>query len=272
MVWHDGTLWAWFSQFSDFSHHRDYYQLIAGVFRDLQKIWLFNLVDRILTYRPFCVGFDWITALSPASAGSPFFHQPHKIVTWIFEHSSPLVYFKGENCCRFVFSTPSFTFKALSGGLNSSFDKNRQTGCVVTTVVAFTGSPAGWEQNLGEDQVEICPCAKIRPNPSSRCSVKLFQSWSLSSERRRPHGSLWVVCGGRQVLRWTRAVPGRGLEGPRCTCPHTAPAPRSAAAAAAERRLRPSRRCPILDRFCSEAGVRSLCMVGGPGWSRGRKF
>ena len=223
--WHDGRLWASFSQVSDFSHHQDQYKSIAEVSRDLGKIWLFTLVDRILTYRPFCAGFGWIRAPPPAVARSPFFHQSHKIVTWIFDHSSALVSARGENCCRSVFSTHSLTFEAPSGGQNYSFDQNWQTGWVVTTTVAFTGSPTDWGQNLREDQVEICLCAKIQPNSSSGCCVKLFQSWSLSSVGggRTAHFGLCVAV-ARSCVGLVACRVGK-LEGPRCTCHTTPPAP-----------------------------------------------
>lgn len=222
------------------------------------------MVDRILTYRPFCAAFGWITVPPPASPRSPFFHQSDRIVTRISQHGSPLVSTKRENCCRFVFSSPLLTFKAFSGGQNSSFGKSWQTGRVVTTAVAFTGSSAGRGQNLRVDQVEICLCAKIHPDPSFRCCVKLFQSWSLSSGGggRTAHSG-FLVCGGRQVLRWTRAVPGRGLDGgPALYLPRHPPL--LCRAAAAQRRLRPSPRRQLWTESVRRQGLgRSVWWAAG---------
>ena len=222
------------------------------------------MVDRILTYRPFCAAFGWITVPPPASPRSPFFHQSDRIVTQISQHGSPLVSTKRENCCRFVFSSPLLTFKAFSGGQNSSFGKSWQTGRVVTTAVASTGSSAGRGQNLRVDQVEICLCAKIHPDPSFRCCVKLFQSWSLSSGGggRTAHSG-FLVCGGRQVLRWTRAVPGRGLDGgPALYLPRHPPL--LCRAAAAQRRLRPSPRRQLWTESVRRQGLgRSVWWAAG---------
>ena len=168
---------------------------------------------------------------------------------------------KRENCCRFVFSNPSLTFKALPGGQNSSFGKSWERGRLVTTAVAFTGSSVGGGQNLRVDQVEICLCAKIHPNPSLRCCVKLFQSWSLSSVGggRTAHFGLCVAvarsCVGLESCRAgvsrARAVPASApplLLCRLCCCRKTTATESPAAA---------------LDRICWEARSRSRCMVGG---------
>ena len=232
---------------------------------------MFNLVDTILTYRPFCAAFGWITVPPPASPRSPFFHQSDRIVTRISQHGSPLVSTKWENCCRCVFSTPSLTFKAFSGGQNSSFGKSWQTGRVVTTAVAFTGSSAGRGQNLRVDQVEICLCAKIHPDPSFRCCVKLFQSWSLSSGGggRTAHSGFLCVAVGRSCVGLEPCRAGVWMEGPRCTCPATRPS---------------SAELLLLKDDCDRVrganfgpnlfgGRGSVAVYGGrPGWRRDRKF
>ena len=63
--------------------------------------------------------------------------------------------------------------------------------------MAFADVLEGWGQNLRVGKVEICLCAKNHQDPRSRCCVRLFQSWSLSTlgGGRAAHFGLCVAVG-----------------------------------------------------------------------------
>ena len=81
--------------------------------------------------------------------------------------------------------------------------------------MAFADVLEGWGQNLRVVKVEICLCAKNHQDPRSRCCVRLFQSWSLSTlgGGRAAHFGLCVAVGRSCVgLSAGRAGSWRGRE------------------------------------------------------------